>query len=180
MSRAPKDGRVLSSGVVRAAEIASGLGLSGAEPREGKVPDTPAQARLRAEGKDREADALARDDFEVTILDAAEHYGLWGSPELSAPPGSPDGTPVPLPPPARPQPQKTDWAKIDEAKAERPLTPNEQAEQIRQATRADIERTKARVAQAMKSGTTAEREAAADDARQVVALAQRVKEKIGL
>jgi hypothetical protein len=75
---------------------ALGLGLT---PREGKVPDSPAQARLRSEGRDKEADALARDDYAVTILSPSEQFEAWGSPELAAPPGSPDGTPVPLPPP---------------------------------------------------------------------------------
>jgi hypothetical protein len=87
-------------GVVTAASMRAAIGGARAvEPdRAGKVPDSPVQARLRAEGKHREADALTSPDFAVSQMSEAEVYAALGKPALAPPPGSPDGTPVPLPP----------------------------------------------------------------------------------
>ena len=55
-----------------------------------------------------------------------------------------------------------------------------EVERIRAFARADAERAKARVSAAIQSGTSEERECAADDARETVKFVRRVKEKIGL
>ncbi len=182
MSKRIRDGRPTGvTGTITADSIKTALGI-GAEPRSGRVLDTPAQARLRSEGKDREADALASDDFEVTILDAAEHYALWGSPELSAPQGSPDGTPVPLPPTAKPRPQKTDWRKIDgedTTPAPPAPTPNEQAAELRAMAAEHARRQVKRTEEAIRTGTPEQKAAAAKEAETTATLLTRIRERIG-
>lgn len=112
MSRAKKEGRVLSRGVVKAAEIASGLGLGGPEPKSAPRKPTPAEARAAESGKP--PPQTAADDFETTVIEGGrDAWEYLGKPPLEAPAGSPDGTPVPVEPQPKPQPQRTNWDAID-------------------------------------------------------------------
>lgn len=177
--RPPKDGRATGvKGTISGDAIRAALGI-GATPQTGKVPDSPAQARLRSEGRDREADALAPDDFEVTILDAAEHYAMWGSPELQAPPGAPDGSPVPVAPTAKPRPQRADWSKADpEPATQTPPgpTPNEAAEELRKMAARHTAKAARRAIAAQQSGTPEQKQAAAAEARASASAIRRVRD----
>jgi hypothetical protein len=115
MSRPLKSGRILSSGVVKAKDIAATLGLQGAEP-ETRPPEalTPAQAMNVAKGRDPGPGAPGFD--EVTIKGgrpAFEHFGrpdLYGEAHLR---DGPSLEPPELPP--EPKPQRSDWDAADAA-----------------------------------------------------------------
>lgn len=135
----PKDGQPTGEkGQVSRASIALALGIGGPESLkepeagDGRPMETPAQARARAEGKPVPPDAPG---FTRTAVkggrDAWEFFGRPGDVN-EAPPGTPDGTP--LPPPFVPReeeekirelrgetPQRTDWERIDRERAARKL-----------------------------------------------------------
>lgn len=122
MSRRPKEGRILTSGVVKAAEIASGLGLGGPEPKPAPRKLTPAEARAAESGQT--PPKTAADDFETTVIEGGrDAWEYLGKPALEAPAGSPDGTPVPVEPQPKSQPQRTDWSKLDAATAKLDAAP---------------------------------------------------------
>jgi hypothetical protein len=160
-----KDGQPTGvRGVITAASQRAAIGGARAvEPdRAGKVPDSPRQAFLRAEGKHREADALASPDFAVSQMSEAEVYAALGKPALAPPPGSPDGTPVPLPPREAP----TRHRRQEEGGAMNGPTPEESAAEIARDAAEAISRDArelgrkqiARSAAVMGKGTPAERE----------------------
>jgi len=182
VSRAPKDGRILGSGVVKAAEIATGLGLGGPEPDVKPTQKlTPAQARAQAEGKPLPP---SPEGFEtVTIKGGQDAWEHLGRPALENPPGTPDGSPLPVieerPPTA--EPQRVDWEKIDrerDSEAQAP-SPAEAAEQLRQDARAHVERQIERVKQANASGDPDRKRRAAEEAEASASVVRKVLAKIG-
>ena len=185
MSRPVKSGRVLQSGVVRAAEIAAELGLDPSPGKPGTPPLSPADQRRVEEGKKPIGPS---EDHEVTVLSEADIWDAFGRPTLGPPPDAPDGTPCPIEPkrgyePERRRPDEgaaMNAPSAEESAAEVMREAAEQATQIRKYVRADAERVKARAKAAMENGSPEERKRAAADARAVAAFGQRVKEKIGL
>lgn len=135
---AQKEGRIVGGGVIEASKIALGLGLGGPESLkepeggDGRPLDTPAQARARAEGKPAPPDPPG---FERTrIKGGRDAWEFFGRPAdvNAAPPGTPDGTP--LPPEYIPReeedrirerrgetPQRTNWERIDREQRGREL-----------------------------------------------------------
>jgi hypothetical protein len=162
------------------------LGIA-AKPREvKKVKDSPAQARLRSEGRDAEADALASDDYSAGVLGPSEVYEAWGSPTLTDP-TVPDGHPQPIPPPkseAARQARPPDESVVNgpspgESAAEVMREAAEEAKRIRRAARADVEQAKSRAEAAKLYGSQEEKVAAAKNARGAAALARAVIANLG-
>lgn len=182
MTRPVKTGRVLQTGVITARDIAASLRL-GTEQVELRPPDSPQQARLRAEGKDREADALANDDFTVTRLSEADAWDAFGRPPLGPPANAPDGTPCPIEPQRDYEPERRrpiDAAPSEQKEApQRTPTPNEAAEQLRQDFRAHAKRQVEGAVAAQQSGDPARTAAAVENVRETVSLGTRLKEKLG-
>jgi hypothetical protein len=138
---------------------------------------------LRSEGKHREADALTSEDFAVSTMSETEVYAALGKPALEAPPGSPDGTPVPLPPRIAP-PRHT---RRDPGAMNGP-TPEESAAEIARDAAEALSRDAvtlgrkqiARSVAAMESGSAAQRAVAATEAVETAGVVERAKRILGL
>jgi len=165
---------------VSADALRSALGIGGPEPEVRAPKLTPAQQRAKDEGKPVPP---APADFETTVIEGGRAaWEYLGKPALEAPPGSPDGTPVPVEPPPRSEPQRTDWAKIDGEQAEpqpRAPTPNEAAEELRQMAREHVRRQMVRTEEVRRSGTPEQKKAAAEEAERTVSLVNRIRERLG-
>jgi hypothetical protein len=95
VSRPKREGRILSTGTVRAQDIAGALGLEHDPGPAGRPPLSPADHRRVEEGK--KPLGPPEDLYEVTVLSEADKWDLLGRPALGDP-NAPDGTPVPLEP----------------------------------------------------------------------------------
>lgn len=99
--REPKDGQIIpgSQRRVSAASVAEALGLKPEPPPEPPMADSPHAARLRSEGKVKEADEVmeaAKQSFIVRTIPAGrEIHDMWGAPEL--PIGAEEGMSPPEP-----------------------------------------------------------------------------------
>lgn len=167
---------------ISAESIRDALGIK-PKPKEVPRPDSPAQARLRLEGRDKEADALASDDFSYGELSEAEAYEAVGRPPLGAPPGSPDGTPLPI------APAPSDAARQARGRAgsdAEPTTPaadgglSREARQLRRETRAHLQGVIARGVEAQASGDPKRIARMEREAKESLSLGRRVAQKLGL
>lgn len=184
--RGKKDGQPTGvKGVITAASQRAAIGGARAlEPdRAGKVPDSPAQARLRTEGRDREADAMTSEDFAVSTMNEHEIYAALGKPALQAPPGSPDGTPVPLAPTIAPPKHR----RRDEGAAMNGPTPEESAAEIARDAAAAISRDAVQLGRkqikrsvaVMEGGTPAQRAATVAEINETTSVIAKAKRILG-
>jgi hypothetical protein len=186
VTRPAKEGRILERGVVKAAEIAAGLGLGGAEPEVRPTEKlTPQQARRKSEGKPIGPGAP---DFEqVTIAGGRDAYEHLGMPDLStAEAHKISGRPGPEPPERAPkaEPQRTDWDAID-AMTKLDDAPRSPADTARpqDSPRSLINDWKARAAKdahaAIQAKGTDREATAVAELKKTTALGQQIKRKLG-
>jgi hypothetical protein len=169
---AQQSGRILSSGKITAEQQRAAIGPPTPKPAS-KVPLSPAQQR-KVENNEYPGESPI--EFEETTI---PFYDAVGRPELSAPPGSPDGTPIPIPPPPNETTRPMNWDRIDNRDSETHTPPADIAEQLRQDVQEHARRMAIRTRAAMESDDLEVKRKAAEEAEESVSLMRRIMDKIG-
>jgi hypothetical protein len=171
--RTPRDGRRTGvTGAITAEQQRKALGIATEQPREGKVPLSPAPQR-KLENDEWPGEPL--EDYEAF---EASFNDLWGITSLPPPPGYRDGDPLPQVPKPRERPVGTDWSAIDASSTPAPLT-DKDADEVRAAYRTHVKKICAMAESAKRSGDAAQEAKAAEEVRASAALGEVLKAKLG-